>query len=101
MRSTTAPATAVRRGEARTLRPRLPRSGPGEGAVAPVVSRLGRDLDHGVGRFDDRGGQRAWLEVELVHGLARHQRHDAVGAGLQLDLGGDLVLYDTGDDAGK
>src|SRR5262245_32461715 len=57
-----------------------------------------RQLDHDVGRLDRGHGQHPRGQPELVGGLPGHQRHHAVGAGLQLHLGHDLVLDDPGDD---
>src|SRR5215211_4872086 len=86
----TATRTAGRVRERRMVPPlRLPGSGTG---------RRG-ELDDDVGRLDGGHGQDPRSELELVGRLPGHQRHHPVGAGLELDLGHDLVLDHAGDDA--
>jgi DNA-binding response OmpR family regulator len=60
-----------------------------------------RDLDDHVGRLDHRGRRLAHLEPQLVGGVAAHQRHDAVVATGELDLGHDAVALDCHHDAGE
>src|SRR5215207_9081494 len=86
-------SSAARRVRVRVLgmTPPLPR-----GRLAPWRRR---QLDHHVGRLDGGHGQHPGGQGQLVGRLPGHQRHHPVGAGLELDLGHDLVLDDVGDDA--
>src|SRR5215213_4224604 len=86
-----AASTAASRIRDRSMVPPLP-------GVASATGRR-RQLDDDVGRLDGGHGQDPGGELELVGRLPGHQRHHPVGAGLELDLGHDLVLDDVGDDA--
>src|SRR5215207_949446 len=83
-------STAARRNRDRSMRPPLARR--------RFATGRRRQLDHHVGRLDGGDSEHARGELELVGGLPGHQRHHPVGAGLELDLGHDLVLDDPGDD---
>ena len=48
-----------------------------------------------------RYGNGAGSQLQLVCGLSRHERDDAMRPGLDLDLGRDLVLHHARDDARK
>src|SRR5947209_3616511 len=60
-----------------------------------------RQLYVHVRRFDDRHRGHSGLEVEVIGGVTGDQRDETVRAGLDLDLGRDLVFDDAGDDAGE
>src|SRR5215203_3540989 len=83
-------STAARRNRDRSMRPPLARR--------RFATGRRRQLDHHVGRLDGGDGEHARGELELVGSLPGHQRHHPVGAGLELDLGHDLVLDDPSDD---
>src|SRR6266851_3721723 len=92
---------------------RVVRAGPAEVAVvgsqaatriiAPRAAAvlITPELHADVGGLDDRHCRHSSLQAELVHRLAGEQGHQPVRSGLDLDLGRDPVLDDTGDDAGK
>src|SRR5258708_18592769 len=92
---------------------RVVRAGPvGAGVVGPQAATriiaasvaavlITPELHADVGGLDDGHGRHSWLQAELVHRLTGEQRHQPVRSGLDLDLGRDPVLDDTGDDAGK
>src|SRR5919198_4224907 len=66
-------------------------------SMGPPLCGRGQ-LDHHVGRLDHGDRQHPRAQAQLVGGLPGHQRHHPVRAGLQLDLGDDLVLDHPGDD---
>src|SRR6476661_4311084 len=81
----------------RTARQRQGRQG---GPSPPRL--LGRgDLDDHVRRLDDADGLIPDLEVELVHGLGRHEAYDPVRARDDLYDGRDPIAFDPRHDAGK
>ena len=70
------------------------------GARSRLISlSAARELDHDGGRLDRGDRTHPWLELQLVRGLPRHQRHDPVRAGLHLDLCDHAILDDPGHDA--
>src|SRR6266852_4376075 len=71
--------------------------------IAPRVAAvlITPELHADVGGLDDGHSRHSRLQAELVYCLAGEQRHQPVRSGLDLDLGRDPVLHDTGDDAGK
>src|SRR5829696_8375734 len=90
-RRAAAASTAASRVRDRSMVPPLSAAG------SPAGGR--RQLDDDVGRLDGGHGQDSGGELELVGRLPGHQRHHPVGAGLELDLGHDLVFDHAGDDA--
>src|SRR5216683_5589157 len=62
------------------------------------ASRSGGQLDNDVGGLHGGHGDHARLEVELIGGLAGHERDEAERSRLHLDLRRDAVLDDLGHD---
>src|SRR3954453_12386699 len=83
------------------------RATPASALPAAAPSRLRRvlasslALDHDTGGLDDRGRGDTGRQLHLVGRLAAHQRHDAVVAAGELDLGHDAVALDGHHDAGQ
>src|SRR5690606_16998944 len=69
---------------------RAVRAGVTLGPGATVTSAPRRLDDDGRG-LDDRDGERPDVETEFVHSLGRHERDDAVGARLDVDLRHDAI----------
>src|SRR5690625_7321660 len=58
-----------------------------EDTLERYLSRSGRrPLERHIGRFDDRGGQGADLQAQLLHRLGREQGADSERAARQLNL---------------
>src|SRR5438132_6576480 len=82
--------------------PEVPMQEASTGNAVSATSHLRtRQLDPDIRCLDHRHGWHPGLEVELVDGFAREQRHQPMRTGLDLDLGRHPILDDPGDDAGK